>query len=61
MLIYNFFFFLNFGAKDHKKFGVAQGGVKKWFGGGKKKEKSLVWRCGGPWPGRWLSSGGWSS
>ena len=65
MLIYNFFFFfLNLGAKNHKnKFGVAQGGVKKWFGVGEKKEKkeSLVWRCGGPWPGRRRSSGGWSS
>ena len=35
-----FFFFLNLGAKNHKnKFGVAQGGVKKWFGVGEKKEK----------------------
>ena len=47
MLIYNFFFFFKFGSKkSQNKFGVAQGGVKKWFGGGEKKEKKFgveVW------------------
>ena len=42
MLIYNFFFFLILGSKDHKKFRVAQGGVERLVWREEKKEGKKV-------------------
>ena len=42
MLIYNFFFFLNFGSKDHKNFDWLREESKDGLEGGKRKERK-VW------------------
>ena len=54
MLIYNFFFFLNFGSKDHKNFGWLREESKSGVEGEKEGKKvwlevgwSLAWAVAG--------------